>query len=71
MDKSHVQRNYFPFYDYDYCLDVTEQYKVLPNVINLRDGLKEDFEWYKNNQNEVLKKTSYFDYIKNNLRMYK
>ena len=28
------QRNYFPFYKYEYCLDVSKQYELMQNVNN-------------------------------------
>ena len=54
------QRNYFSFYDYEYILDVSRQNKLLPEQKDLFEGLKESYEWYKNNSHEVIKK----DYIK-------
>lgn len=60
------QRNYFCFYDYEYQLDVSKQYKLMQNVKPMSQGLKESFDWYKNNIKEVNKKP-YFDYIDKNL----
>lgn len=60
------QRNYFSFYNYEYYLDVSKQYGLMENVKSLEDGLKEAFDWYKDNQDEVWKKP-YFEYIDNNL----
>lgn len=56
------QRNYFSFYDYEYYLDVSEQYKLMNDIMPLEKGLSEAFEWYKNNMNEVRKKP-FFEYI--------
>ena len=67
VKKEYNQRDYFPFYDYEYKLDITKQKEILPNTIDLYDGLKESYNWYKDNQDEV-KKKSYFDFINNNLR---
>ena len=50
------QRRYFSFYDYEYALDVSRQSKILPEVTDLKDGLKECLEWYKENGSEVRKK---------------
>ena len=50
------QRDYFSFYDYEYILDVTEQKKLLPYEMDLYQGLKESYEWYKNNRDEVSRK---------------
>ena len=41
------------FYDYEYELDVSKQNKLLPQVKELEEGLKECYEWYIKNQNEV------------------
>ena len=60
------QRNYFPFYKYEYCLDVSKQYELMRDVKPLYEGLKEAFEWYINNKDKVNKK-SYIDYIDGNL----
>lgn len=60
------QRNYFSFYNYEYYLDVTKQYEFMQDVKPLYDGLKEAFEWYINNSEEVNKKP-FLDYIDNNL----
>lgn len=50
------QRNYFSFYDYEYKLDITKQEKLLPQVIELEEGLKECYEWYIKNPGVVRKK---------------
>lgn len=60
------QRNYFPFYDYGYELDVTEQDKLLDSLLPLSEGLRRSYLWYVNNRNEVAKK-SYLQYIERNL----
>ncbi len=60
------QRNYFSFYNYEYYLDVSKQYRLMNGVKDLERGLKEAFQWYKDNEDKVIKKP-YFDYIDNNL----
>ncbi len=60
------QRSYFPFYDYEYYLDVSAQHQLLPDEKPLKDGLREAFEWYINNQDEVNKKPL-IEFIENNL----
>lgn len=60
------QRNYFSFYNYEYCLDVSKQYELMQNVKSLNEGLKEAFDWYINNTDKVNKK-SFIDYIDSNL----
>ncbi|MGL5715143.1 MAG: NAD-dependent epimerase/dehydratase family protein [Paraclostridium sp.] len=54
------QRDYFSFYEYEYVLDVTKQNELLPEQKDLFEGLKESYDWFKNNSDEVVKK----DYIK-------
>ena len=56
------QRNYFPFYDYEYALDVALQKKILPATKDLYEGLKESYEWYKKNKEQV-KKKNFIEYI--------
>lgn len=60
------QRNYFSFYNYEYYLDVSMQDSLMPDTKPLYDGLKESFDWYKNNSDKVIKKP-FFDYIDNYL----
>ena len=38
------QRKYFSFYDYEYSLNVEKQQEILPNITELRDGLRECYE---------------------------
>lgn len=54
------QRDYFSFYNYEYILDISRQNELLPYQKNLFEGLKESYEWYKDNHDNVIKK----DYIK-------
>lgn len=61
------QRNYFPFYDYAYYLDVTRQASLMPDTKPLEDGLQEAFCWYTENMDQVNKK-SYFAFIDMNLQ---
>lgn len=68
VDASHSQRSYFPFHDYTYYLDVTKQYEIFPSEIPLEEGLREDFEYYRDHQNEVMKKNAYFEYIEANFK---
>lgn len=60
------QRLYFPFRDYEYVLDVTNQESILPDVKPLETGLKQSYDWYKNN-NELIIRKDYIQYIKENL----
>lgn len=56
VDKSFFQRDYFCFYDYEYKLDVTKMLSLFDNLTNLSDGLREEYRWYDNHQDEVAKK---------------
>lgn len=56
------QRAYFSFYDYEYCLDVSEQDKLMPETKALEEGLKESFEWYLGHSDMVNRKP-YMEYI--------
>ena len=61
------QRQYFSFYDYEYALDVKKQMKILPEVTDLKEGLMECYNWYKDNGSEVRKKPL-IEFIDDNLR---
>ncbi len=61
------QRNYFPFYNYEYKLDVTKMLELMPELKPLDKGLKQSYEWYKNNRGEVRRK-NLIEYIDENLR---
>lgn len=53
------QRDYFSFYDYEYSLDVSKQSELLIEEKGLFEGLKESFEWFNNNSDEIIKKRLY------------
>lgn len=59
------QRDYFSFYDYEYSLDVSKQSELLIEEKDLFEGLKESFEWFKDNYNQVVKK-DYINFIEKN-----
>ena len=67
VDKDVFQRDYFCFYDYEYVLDVSKQSELMPETVPLEQGLKEEFEWYKNNTDSVYFRKSYLEFIDNNL----
>lgn len=56
------QRNYFSFYDYDYCLDVSAQCALMPEYMSLQEGLKEAYLWYRDHRDEVIRR-EYMAYI--------
>lgn len=67
VDKSVQQRDYFCFYDYEYILDVSRQNELMPTTVPLEKGLKEEYEWYKNNHNSIYNRKSYIEFIDKNL----
>ena len=56
VDGSIPQRSYFPFYDYDYVLDVTRQTSLMPDTIPLYEGLCESYERYKTGKDRIVRK---------------
>ncbi len=56
------QRDYFCFHEYEYCLDVTKQQKLIGNTKDLEIGLRESFQWFVNHKEEVARK-NYIDFI--------
>lgn len=68
VPKSVPQRDYFCFHDYEYSLDVSKQYRLMPETVSLEQGLREEFEWYKNNPQSVYYRKPYIEYIDTNLR---
>ena len=65
VDPQIDQRNYFCFYNYAYQLDVTIQSGLLENTKDLKEGLTECYEWYKDHSEEVNRKP-FLDYIDKN-----
>lgn len=61
------QRNYFSFYDYEYRLDVMKQKVLLEKTIDLEEGLRESWEWYREHKEEVNRK-DYIGYIETQLK---
>lgn len=59
------QRDYFSFYDYEYSLDLSKQSELLIEEKDLFEGLKESYEWFKSNSDEVIRK-DYINFIKQN-----
>lgn len=62
VDASHQQRDYFPFYDYAYKLDVTKQNALMQDTKPLLQGLQESYQWYQKHS-ELVNKKPFFDYI--------
>lgn len=60
------QREYFPFYDYGYKLDVSAMLSLIPDLKPLKKGLAQSYEWFSRNREDVRRKPL-FEYIENNL----
>lgn len=50
------QRSYFPFYDYEYQLDVARMAAVMPDLTPLSESLHLSFEWYRSNRDKIVRK---------------
>lgn len=62
------QRSFFPFYDYEYSLDVSRQLGLFTDTISLTDGLREALYWYLENREEVRRKPL-LEFIDENLKV--
>lgn len=68
VNKNSPQREYFCFYDYEYVLDVSKQNKLMPETLPLEQGLRDEFNWYKNNPESIYNRKPYIEFIDNNLK---
>ena len=59
--EGHPQRAYFCFHDYDYCLDVTRQMALMPEVKPLAEGLKESYDWFRCSRDGIMRRP-YMEY---------
>jgi hypothetical protein len=50
------QRSYFPFYDYEYVLDVKAMNALINRLTPLEDSLRQSYEWFRNNRNSIVRK---------------
>ncbi|MBP3870371.1 MAG: NAD-dependent epimerase/dehydratase family protein [Faecalicoccus sp.] len=64
------QRKYFPFYEYEYYLDVTKQNQILTDTMSMEKGLGLCYEWYLNHKNEV-KRKPLLEFIEQNPDIFK
>lgn len=62
------QRNYFPFLNYSYVLDVTKQRELMSDIKPLTVGLKQSYDWYKRNK-ELVRRKNYLQFIKEKFEM--
>lgn len=67
VSAEYEQRQYFPFRDYEYYLDVTIQSELLTDLKPLEIGLKESYEWFRNNRELIVRK-DYFRYIEEKIK---
>ena len=63
VGKEIPQRDYFCFYDYEYVLDVSKQTELMPDTVSLEQGLKEEFEWYRDNPDSIYNRKPYMEFI--------
>ena len=61
------QRSYFPFYAYEYELDVAEMDRIMPNLTPLSQGLSQSCEWFRDNRELIVRKPL-FEFIDKELR---
>ncbi|WP_295069585.1 NAD-dependent epimerase/dehydratase family protein [Ruminococcus sp.] len=61
-----AQRSYFPFYKYEYILNVDRMSSILPDLTPLSDSLRESYEWFINNRELIVRKPL-IEYIEKNL----
>lgn len=50
-----VQSTYFSFSDYQYELDVSNQTELIGDTCDFKEGLKESWQWYQENEEAVSK----------------
>lgn len=61
------QRSYFPFYDYEYFLDVSAMLALVDKLTPLEISLEKSYEWFVNNRSSIVRKPL-FDFIDTKLR---
>lgn len=66
VDASVPQRDYFPFYDYAYQLDVSDMLGLMSTVKPMKAGLRESYAWYQENR-EQIKRKPLMDFIDEHL----
>lgn len=50
------QRSYFPFYDYEYFLDVSAMSSLIGKLTPLEESLRSSYEWFRNNRRSIVRK---------------
>ncbi len=62
------QRDYFPFADYAYRLDVSRMQDLLPRTIPLAEGLSQSFAWYRAHPEDVNRRP-YMEFIDSHIAL--
>lgn len=62
-EKNYKDRDFFPFYDYQYFLEVDKISQIIEPSISLEEGLKRALKWYLSNEEKVDKRFIYKDKI--------
>ncbi len=52
----HPQRSFFPFHEYEYFLDVSKQMTLMQTLKPLDAGIREEYRWFQNHRDEVIRK---------------
>lgn len=50
------QRSYFPFYDYEYLLDVSDMCSLMSELTPIEQSMKLSYEWFGNNRDNIVRK---------------
>lgn len=66
VDAEVPQRSYFPFLNYAYQLDVSQQTALLPQLTPLADGLAESYAWFREHR-ELIRRKPLMAFIDANL----
>lgn len=58
-DSEYTSRDFFPFFDYDYYLDISKLLEIYKPEIKFEYGLKKSLQWYLQNEDKVDKRDRY------------
>ena len=59
---------YFCFRNYEYELDISKQRALMPDTVPLEDGIREEYEWYRENTDSIYSRKEYMRFIDESLR---
>ncbi|BDU49499.1 NAD-dependent epimerase/dehydratase family protein [Haliovirga abyssi] len=54
-------RDFFPFYDYQYYLDIRKISDIYTPQISMKEGLEKSLKWYLENEDKVMKRNHYYE----------